>query len=85
MKLPNKSAVHTFAAGALAAIIGAKFVKSKTAHKLAVRGVAGSLRLKDGAVRTFETIREEAQDVYEEARRESDKSRHGGADTGACA
>ncbi|MDR3119749.1 MAG: DUF6110 family protein [Clostridiales bacterium] len=72
MQLPNKTGVLTFVGGAFEAIVGGAFVKSKAAHKLAVKGVVGSLRLKDDAVRKFETIREEAQDVYEEAKREAD-------------
>jgi hypothetical protein len=80
MKLPSKTGVLTFVCGAFAVIVGGAFVKSKTAHKLAVKGVAGGMRLKDDALRTFETIREEAQDVYEEAKREIDSCKCGCSD-----
>ncbi len=69
MHKPSKSGVLTFACGALAAFAASAFVRSKGSHSLAVRGVAGGLRLKDKAVRKMEDIREEAKDVYEEARR----------------
>lgn len=68
MKLPNRT-VLTFAAGAVAALAAGKFLKSKTAHNLAVRGVAGGMRVKDAALKTAENIREEALDIYEEAKR----------------
>jgi hypothetical protein len=69
MTLPSKKSVLTFIGGAVTAVAGAKFVKSKTAHNIAVHGVANGLRIKDDALRTIENIREEAQDVYEEAKR----------------
>ena len=71
MEKPSKSDVITLAIGAATALLGAAFLKSKTAHKLAVHSVAGGMRIKDNALRKVETIREEAQDIYEEARRES--------------
>jgi hypothetical protein len=75
MHKPTKAEVLTFATGALAALVGAKFAKSKTARKLAVHGVAGGLKLRDDTARTLESIREEAQDIYEEARRaDADKA-----------
>ncbi|MDR0570800.1 MAG: DUF6110 family protein [Clostridiales Family XIII bacterium] len=69
MELPNKTFLITFVGGAAAALAARAFAKSKTAHKLAVRGVAGGLRVRDNALKKVETIREEAQDIYEEARR----------------
>jgi hypothetical protein len=64
---------HPFLWGIIAALAVPAFVKSKTAHKLAVNGVAGGMRIKDEAVRKAEVIREEAVDIYEEARRIPDE------------
>ena len=72
MKTPSKAAVLTFAAGAAASLIGAKFAASKTARRMAVRGLAEGMRLKDEALKAVESIREEACDLYEEARRTPD-------------
>ena len=69
MSKPSKTDVLIFSFGAVASLVGAAFAASKTAHKLAVRGVAGSLCMKDNALQKIETIREEAMDIYEEARR----------------
>jgi hypothetical protein len=74
-KLCNAN-VLIFACGGVASLIGACFLKSKTAHKLAVRGVANGMRLKNDALRKAEAIREEAQDIYEEAKRESEGECH---------
>ncbi|MDR3271261.1 MAG: DUF6110 family protein [Peptococcaceae bacterium] len=74
MKLPERTSLLIFAGGALAALVGAAFTKSKPVHKLAVHSVAKGLQLKEGAVRKVENIREEAQDVYEEAKRENDEA-----------
>jgi hypothetical protein len=71
MRKPERTTVIAFAIGAAASLIGAKFAKSKAARRLAVRGVAGGIRLKDDALRKAGEIREEAQDVYEEARRKT--------------
>jgi len=72
MKLPSKASVLTFVGGSAAAIAACSFVKSKAAHNLAVRGVAGGMRIKDNALKTVEGIREEALDIYEEAKRKPD-------------
>ncbi len=77
--LHHRPKLHGFIMGVIAAVIGARFLKSKTAHKLAVRGTAEGLRLKSDALRKFEEIREEAQDIYEEAKRETDQGKSGGA------
>ncbi|MDR3310704.1 MAG: DUF6110 family protein [Oscillospiraceae bacterium] len=77
MSLPDKKSVLTFVGGAAAAIFGAKFAKSRTAHKIAVHGVANGLRIKDDALKTIESIREEAQDIYEEAKRRDAAARTG--------
>ncbi|GBU23365.1 hypothetical protein R80B4_03282 [Fibrobacteres bacterium R8-0-B4] len=79
--LHRRPKLHGFIMGVLAAIIGVRFLKSKVARKIAVRGVAEGLRLKSDALRNFEEIREEAQDIYEEAKRETDQGqgKSGGA------
>ncbi|GBU23996.1 hypothetical protein R83H12_00616 [Fibrobacteria bacterium R8-3-H12] len=73
----HKSKLLTFVSGALAATIGVRFLKSKIAHKFAVRSVAEGLKLKSEVLCKYEKIREEAQDIYEEARRESEQGESG--------
>ncbi len=69
MRRPERHHVYTFLGGVAAAFIIPAFAKSRTAHRLAVNGMAGGMRLKDEAVRKAEMIREDAADIYEEARR----------------
>lgn len=72
MLKPTRAQAITFGIGAVTALAAAAFSSSKSAHRLAVRGVAGGLKLKDDILQKVETIREEAADIYEEARREPD-------------
>ncbi len=58
----------TFAAGAAAGLVALGFVKTKCAHKLAVKGVAGSMMLKDKVLETAANIKEEADDICAEAK-----------------
>jgi hypothetical protein len=71
MKRPSKTSVLTFLGGAAAAIVAGKFVKSKAAHDLAVRGVVGALKIEEAVVSTAENIRAEAVAVYNQARETS--------------
>lgn len=53
-----------FAGGVAAGI----FARSKTARKACVNGIAKGMLLKDSAAEVLQNIRDEAQDIYEEAR-----------------
>jgi len=70
-KITNKK-VLTFIVGTAAGLILPPIVKSKTARKAAVCVTAKSMQLKDDARSAFETIKEDAQDVYAEAKEKND-------------
>jgi hypothetical protein len=70
----DRSGVLIFLGGMAAAGAAAQFVKSRLAHKLAVKTVAGVLTLQDKATVGFERIYEEAQDVYAEAKEQAASS-----------
>jgi hypothetical protein len=63
----NKT-LWTFVGGAAAAVAGGKFLKSDTAHDLAVKGLAGGMKLKADTTCKYETIKEDAKDLLEEAK-----------------
>ncbi|MDR1440618.1 MAG: DUF6110 family protein [Clostridiales bacterium] len=58
----------TFAGGVAAGLILPPLVRSKAARKVAVAAVAKGLSLKDDALAAYESIKEDAQDIYAEAR-----------------
>ena len=49
---------------------GGLFVTSKVARKIAVKGIAAGMKTKDGIVAGWNNIKEEAEDIYEEAKEE---------------
>jgi hypothetical protein len=57
-----------FALGAAAALFVPKALKGSRARKAAVCAVAKGMRLRDDARSAFEEIREDAQDIYCEAK-----------------
>lgn len=63
--------VLTFLGGAVAATIGVKILKSAPVRKAAVKTMAGGMKLRDNAMSAFEGLKEDAQDLYQEARAES--------------
>ena len=60
----NKT-MWTFIGGAAT---GSKFLKSDTAHDLAVKGLAGGMKFKSDTTCKYETIKEDAKDLLEEAK-----------------
>ena len=44
------------------------FLKSDTAHDLAVKGLAGGMKFKSDTTCKYETIKEDAKDLLEEAK-----------------
>ena len=68
----KKPTVLSFIGGVAATVVGTKFLKSSTARKIAVNSIASGLKLKDDAVSTYETIREDAQDLCYEAKSKND-------------
>ena len=63
--LKNKT-VLSFVGGIAATIAGAKFLKSDKARTMAVN--ASGMKLKDDAMATYETIKEDAKDICYEAK-----------------
>lgn len=47
---------------------GSKFVKSDCARNAAVKSVATGMQLKDQALASYDTIVEDAKDIYAEAK-----------------
>ena len=65
--LKNKT-LWTFIGGAAAYVAGSKFLKSDAAHDLAVKSLAGGMKLKEDTTCKYETIKEDAKDLLEEAK-----------------
>lgn len=68
MSFFKKDRVLSFLGGATIATIGAITVKTGYARKAAVHVMAGGMKLQDSAVRGFETVKEDAQDIYNESK-----------------
>lgn len=60
-----------FLGGIAAATLGVKAIKSQTARDLCVTGLAKGMKLHKDAQATFETMKEEAQDLCYDARVEA--------------
>jgi hypothetical protein len=60
-----------FAGGVAAGLILPPIAKSKAARKAAVSLVAKGMCLKDSALAAYESVREDAQDIYEEAKKKA--------------
>lgn len=60
-----------FVGGIIAGLILTPLAKSKTVHKAAVNVTAKGMELKDCAMNTYECIKEDAQDVYAEAKKKA--------------
>lgn len=67
--ITNKK-VLAFVGGIATATIGVKILKSGPVRKAAVKTLACGMKLKDDAMTAMETIKEDAQDVYSEARQQ---------------
>lgn len=64
MKLLKNEKFLFFMGGMVAAVVGRAFLKSKTAHKLAVQGMAAGMKIQRDALEKFRNIKEEATDLY---------------------
>ena len=58
----------SFVGGVAATIACSKFAKSDCARKAAVKSVATGMQLKDQALASYDTIVEDAKDIYAEAK-----------------
>lgn len=70
-KMKENNNLTAFALGALAAAIGAKAMKSQAAHDLCVKGLANGMKLQNEAKAAFENMKEDAQDLYYDAKQEA--------------
>lgn len=57
-----------FLGGAVASLVAAKVVKSKTMRKITVKAVAKGMQLAECAEHSLASIKEEAEDIYQEAK-----------------
>lgn len=64
--IANKK-VLAYLGGLATATLGVKLLKSEPVRKAAVRTLAGGMKLRDNAMSAFETMKEDAQDLYHEA------------------
>ncbi|WP_281080909.1 DUF6110 family protein [Catenibacterium sp. co_0103] len=58
----------SFVGGVAATVAGSKFAKSDCARKVAVKSVATGMQLKDQTLVSYDTIVEDAKDIYAEAK-----------------
>lgn len=58
----------SFVGGVAATVAGSKFAKSDCARKAAVKSVATGMQLKDQALVSYDTIVEDAKDIYAEVK-----------------
>ncbi len=68
LKFITKQHKLIFAAGAATGLAVLGLLKTRKARDLAVKGVAGSIMLKDKVLETAANIKEEADDICAEAR-----------------
>lgn len=68
--LKNKT-LWTFVGGVVATITTSKFVKSNTARDLTVKAVAGGMKARHQANVSLNKIKEDATDLYEEAKQKN--------------
>jgi hypothetical protein len=67
-KILEKSNLIAFVGGAVAAAIVPGILRSAPVRKAAVCAVAKGMKLQEDAIGAFEEIREDAQDIYCEAK-----------------
>ncbi len=64
----EKGNIGLFIGGAVFSLVAANFLKSKSCKKLCVQTLAKGLGLKDDVEHRIATIKEEAEDLYNEAK-----------------
>lgn len=64
----GKESKIIFVVGAVVGVAAVKFLKSKSAHNLAVKGLAKGIVMKDNILEEVNSIKEEAEDICEEAK-----------------
>ncbi|MDO5755471.1 MAG: YtxH domain-containing protein [Tissierellia bacterium] len=66
---------HNFWGGAAVGALAVGFLRTKKARELAVKGLATGMSLKDDAKAGFATLKEEAEQLHEEAKRQVEEDR----------
>lgn len=69
--LTNKNLIM-FLGGIATAIIGGKVLKSGGFRKAVVKTMASGMKFRDKTMSAIETIREDAQDIYNEAKHQNE-------------
>lgn len=59
--------------GLVTGLVAGKFLESKCAKDLAVSATVGGIKIKEGFDKTLEDIRENAKDIYAEAKEKKEK------------
>jgi hypothetical protein len=70
-KILESGSLLAFVGGAAAALIAPRLLKSACVRKAAVSAVAKGMQLQNDARCAFEEIREDAQDIYHEAKEQA--------------
>ncbi|MCL2227736.1 MAG: DUF6110 family protein [Oscillospiraceae bacterium] len=60
-----------FIGGVATAVVGKSLLKSETCRKLCVKGVAKGLRIRKCALEAFQNVKEEAQDILVDAKKQA--------------
>lgn len=68
MKILCKEVLLPFALGVSATLVVGKLAKSKCVHQAAVKTVAKALLIRDEAAKTVNAVKEQAEDIYAEAK-----------------
>jgi len=63
--------VLCFVGGVAAAVIGTKVVNSEKARNLCVKTLARGMMIQDCAKEHFQNIKEDAMDIYEDAKKQA--------------
>lgn len=74
MKVLCKEVLLPFALGVSATLVVGKLAKSKCVHQAAVKTVAKALLIRDEAAKTVNAVKEQAEDIYAEAKVEKNKA-----------
>lgn len=67
-----KKIIASFAGGVITALVGNRIIKTDKARTIAVNSLATGMKIKDDVVASYETIKEDALDIVNEAKNKKD-------------
>ena len=67
-----KKIIASFAGGVITALVGNHFIKTDKARTIAVNLLATGMKIKDDVVASYETMKEDALDIVNEAKNKKD-------------